>query len=81
VAVNAERNVRRATNEPSELLDDPHRAGNMARSRSARVTGVLAFLAMAPVFLGTVLDKNVDDRRTGRVELYDLADGHADLIV
>ena len=81
VAVNAEREVRRATNEPSESLDNPHGAGNMARSRSAHVAGVLAFFAMAPVFLGTVLDKNAADRRTGRVEFDDLVDGNADLIV
>ena len=81
VAVNAEREVRRATNEPSELLDDPHGAGNIARSRSAHVAGVLAVVGMAPVFLGTILDKDAADRRTGRVEFYDLVDGNADLIV
>jgi hypothetical protein len=81
VAVNAEREVRRATNEPSESLDDPHRAGNMARSRSARVASVLAFFAMAPVFFGTVLDKNAADRRTGRAELYDSIDGNADIVI
>jgi hypothetical protein len=73
--------MRRATNEPSESLDDPHRACDMARSRSAGVAGVLAFFAVAPVFLGAVLDKNAADRRTCRVELYDLVDGNADLIV
>ncbi len=81
VAINAEWNGVPETDQPGESLNDPHAAGNVARSREASVAGMLALFTVLPVFLRTVLYERAADRRAGGIKCEDLINGNEYLVV
>ena len=81
VAIYAQWNVVLKADKPNESLNDAYGTRDVARSCGTGIANMLAFFAVSPVFLCTVLDKGASDRRAGGVKCVDLGKRDSDLIV